>query len=96
MKTVTKASLDLLVNLANDAGNWSGSPMLQISKEERGNLTQLKREKIVTTFKDDGVEFVSFSLAIGEGIKVTDGERAFGLTISGDSYYPDVKITPVV
>jgi hypothetical protein len=96
MKTVTKDSLDLLVALAEDAPNWSGSPMLDISKEQRGNLTQLKREKILTTFKDDGVEFVSFNLAIGESIEVTDGERTFKLTISGDNRYPDVSITPVL
>ena len=35
MKTVTKASLDLLVKLARDAGNWSGTPMLDITKEEK-------------------------------------------------------------
>lgn len=79
MKTVTKASLDLLVKLARDAGNWSGTPMLDITKEERGNLTQLKQEKLLTTFKDEGIEWVNFNLAVGESVEVTDGSRDFRL-----------------
>ena len=41
--------------------------MLDCSKEERGNLTQLKRAGLLTTFRSDGEEFVEFTAA-GEAL----------------------------
>ena len=43
---------------ANDADNWSGVPLIGGnvggSKEERGNLTQLKRAGLIATYRDGG------------------------------------------
>lgn len=69
--------------------------MLDISKEQRGNLTQLKKEKILTTAKDEGCEFVYFSLNTGESMDVTDGQRTLRLSSKGEYYYPEISITPV-
>lgn len=66
MKNITTASAALLKRLVNDAPNWSGSPMIDITKEERGNLTQLKRAKVLTTFVDEGIEWVQFTTGLHE------------------------------
>lgn len=66
---LTDASIALFLRLADDAGNWGGTPMIgegsnvATTKEERGNLTQLKRAGLITTFKDDGNDFVAFTPA---------------------------------
>lgn len=64
---ITEKSQELFKALAQDAGNWGGSPMLGgnvvESKEERGNLTQLKRAGLLSTQKSDGEVFVYFTEA---------------------------------
>lgn len=60
---VTDKSLALFLRFAREAGHWNGTPLLDISKEERGNLTQLKTEGLVSTFKDEGCEWIRFSPA---------------------------------
>lgn len=59
--TLTAASLALFLDLADDAGNWSGSPLVDISNSERGNLTHLKREGLITTMESDGFVHASFT-----------------------------------
>jgi hypothetical protein len=68
---ITEASKNLFVALAKDAGNWSGTPMLDISPAERGNLTQLKKAGLLTTFRSDSWDFVDF----------TDAGVAFAATL---------------
>jgi hypothetical protein len=58
---LTEDSARLLAGLAWDAPNWSGTPMLCITKEQRGNLCDLKKADLVTTFKSDGVLFAEFT-----------------------------------
>ncbi len=58
---LTEKSNALFLELARDANNWGGTPMLEISNAERGNLTQLKQEGLITTFKSDGIPWVSFT-----------------------------------
>lgn len=72
---ITEASLALFLTLAKDAGNWNGQPLLDITKEERGNLTQLKRAGLLVTFNDSGCDWVDFkpagvALAASHGIKI--------------------------
>lgn len=54
---ITEASKQVFINYAKDAGNWSGTPLVGGnvggSKEERGNLTQLKRAGLITTIVDN-------------------------------------------
>jgi hypothetical protein len=64
---ITSESLNLFLHLARDASDWSGTPMLDISKEQRGNLTQLKRAGLLTTFVDEGIAYASFTEA---GVKL--------------------------
>lgn len=65
MTALTTESLSLLLALARDAANWSGVPPTDgnvgVSKEERGNLTDLKRKKLISTFTDDGETWVVFT-----------------------------------
>ena len=61
--SITDASLALFLEFVEDAPNWSGCPMAEVTKEERGNLTQLKRAKLLTTFVDEGIPFVLFTKA---------------------------------
>ena len=56
MKTkLTPESLDLLLNLARTAGDWSGQPYVgDFTSDERlkGNLTDLKRKGLLSTFQE--------------------------------------------
>jgi hypothetical protein len=65
---LTPRSLELFLAYAKDAGNWAGTPMiggnLGGSKEDRGNITQLKKMGLVTTFSDRrGDAFITFTPA---------------------------------
>ena len=63
--TLTPASRVLLRDLWEDAPNWSGTPPTDgnvgMSKEERGNLTQLKRAGLLSTFRWEGMTWVAFT-----------------------------------
>jgi hypothetical protein len=63
---ITEASKKLFLDLANDAGNWNGTPGLGCNvpsdRHTRGNVTQLKRAGYVTTFKDEGITWVQFTV----------------------------------
>jgi hypothetical protein len=65
MNTITDQSLDLFLAYARDASNWSGTPLVGGnvggSKEDRGNLTQLKRAGLIETFRYDGETWISFT-----------------------------------
>jgi hypothetical protein len=54
---ITAQSLQVFMAYAKDAPNWSGAPLIGGNvgggQEERGNLTQLKRAKLITTAVDD-------------------------------------------
>ena len=62
---LTEASRVLFVALVKDAGNWAGMPMwggnVGGSKEDRGNLTDLKKKGLVRTQQDEGCEWVTFT-----------------------------------
>lgn len=56
-QNVTPASLKLFLDLASDAGNWSGQPLfggnVGNSPADKGNLTHLKKLGLVRTEEDD-------------------------------------------
>ena len=62
---ITETSKEVFMAYAKDAGNWSGTPMIGGnvggSKEERGNLTQLKKAGLIETFRDEGCDWVIFT-----------------------------------
>jgi len=62
---LTEKSLELFLDYARDAGNWSGTPLVGGNvggtAQDRGNLTQLKRAGLLTTFKYDGERWIEFS-----------------------------------
>jgi hypothetical protein len=79
MQTVTDRSLALFLEYARDAGNWSGTPLVGGnvggSKEDRGNLTQLKKAGLIVTELSDGHVWLMFTrsgrdLASDHGIKI--------------------------
>ena len=76
---ITQDSLKVFLAYANDAGNWSGVPLVGGnvggSKQERGNLTQLKQAGLITTQSEDGDTWIYFTdagkkLAAEHGIEV--------------------------
>lgn len=69
---LTEATENLFKALWNDKDNWSGMPLFDGTKEERGNLTHLKRAGLVTTMVDDGCTFVIFTKAGEEFGNVID------------------------
>ncbi len=62
---ITEKSKEVFTMYYNDAGNWSGTPGVGLnvggSKEERGNLTQLKQAGLIQTWSDEGVVWVEFT-----------------------------------
>lgn len=62
---ITARSLALFLDYAQDAGNWSGEPLVGgnvgSNAEDRGNLTQLKRAGLLTTFRDGRQAWVQFT-----------------------------------
>lgn len=61
--TLTPNTIKLFKELATDAPNWNGQPMFDGTKEERGNLTHLKKLGFITTFVSDGSIWVDFTEA---------------------------------
>lgn len=77
---LTDKSLKLFLAFAKDAVNWSGYPMVGGnvggSKEDSGNLTDLKKKGLITTHWDEGCDWVTFTpagvaLALEHGITIT-------------------------
>lgn len=66
MTTLTTASHELFMDLARTAGDWSGTPLVELTREERGNLTDLKRHGLLSTMESDGCVFAYFTTAGGE------------------------------
>ena len=58
---LTEASSKLLESLAHDAIDWDGYPLLDINKNERGNLTDLKHKGLLITFIEEDVTWVKFT-----------------------------------
>lgn len=62
---ITEKSKALFLAYARDAGNWSGQPMVGGNvggtKEDRGNLTQLKQAGLLTTVNDGRCMWVNFT-----------------------------------
>lgn len=75
---ITPASLALFLALARDAGNWNGTPLFGgnagTSKAEQGNLTQLKRAGLVTTW--DERDRVNGLIQVSTWVEFTDKGRA--------------------
>lgn len=67
MDVITETSKQVFLSYAKDACNWSGTPLVGGnvggSKEERGNLTQLKKAGLITTFHEEGCDWVAFTAA---------------------------------
>lgn len=66
--TITEGSLKLFIELADDAGNWSGTPLFGGNvggdKASKGHLTHLKRLGLVRTevdFDDSSCSWVYFT-----------------------------------
>lgn len=60
---LTAETQNLFVSLVEDAPNWNGQPMVDITKEQRGNLSDLKRKGLIETFRDEGCDWVNFTPA---------------------------------
>lgn len=48
---MTDDSLDLFIKLAEAAEDWGGTPPINISQEQKGNLSDLKNRGLVETFE---------------------------------------------
>jgi hypothetical protein len=64
---ITETSKQLFIAYAKDACNWSGQPLVGGNvggtKEERGNLTQLKQAGLIVTFVEEGHTWLDFTEA---------------------------------
>ena len=63
---MTDATLKLFKGLVESSSSWNGEPLFEGTKEDRGNLTDLKKRGLVETFTDDGCLWVSFTEAGAE------------------------------
>lgn len=60
---LTPASLELFLSLVDDAPNWSGTPLVSVTPQQRGNLTHLKMAGLLDTMEDRGDAFALFTEA---------------------------------
>jgi len=64
-KTITETSEAVFEAYARDANNWGGTPLVGGNvgggKEERGNLTQLKKAGLIGTYNEDGDVWIIFT-----------------------------------
>lgn len=62
---ITEQSKKVFIAYAKDADNWSGTPLVggnvSGTKEDRGNLTQLKKAGLIETFAYDGAKYINFT-----------------------------------
>jgi len=79
--TLTFASSALFVSLVGDAGNWSGTPIVEVTPAQRGNLTDLKKAGLLTTHSDRGCVFAYFT---AKGV-----ELAKSLDLDWESLYAE-------
>lgn len=81
-KPIPENALTLFDLYIQDAGNWSGTPLVGSNvtllgeREDRGLLTHLKRAGVIRTFTDEGCTWLTFTeagkaLAISRGLDVT-------------------------
>lgn len=65
--SLTEESLKLFLLYANDAGNWNGNPLvggnITHTQKDNGNLTDLKKKGLLTTFRSDGYDWIEFTAA---------------------------------
>lgn len=58
---LTTESHNLFMSFAKDADNWGGTPLVDITPAQKGNLTDLKSKGLLVTIKSDGNMFVDFT-----------------------------------
>jgi len=59
---LSNGALSLFKELATDAPNWHGEPLLDISSpEDKGYLTALKKLELITTSSDEGWTWARFT-----------------------------------
>ena len=58
---LTPKSEELFKQFCDSTWDWSGTPLLEITSNQRGNLTDLKRKGLVNTDTDEGCEWVHFT-----------------------------------
>ena len=82
VKNLTADSLKLFLAYAKDARNWGGMPLVGGnvggSKQDAGNLTDLKKAKLVTTCTDEGCQWIIFT-ALGREFALEQGVEIVGL-----------------
>ena len=63
--TLTEKSRELFFDYLKDADNWSGEPLVggNVGRKpsDKGNLTDLKRKGLVTTWAEDPSDFASWT-----------------------------------
>jgi hypothetical protein len=78
---MTTGDLNLFLEYAYDADNWSGRPLVggnvKHSYAENGHLTNLKKAGLLTTWTDEGLVWIRFTeagkaLAEEHGITIYD------------------------
>jgi len=77
--SLSAGSLALFTAICDDFGNWAGTPptfdfIEGKNDPNKGHLTDLKRRKLVATYRDDGNEWIRFldagrDLAVSLGFK---------------------------
>tara|TARA_R110000765_G_scaffold53055_1_gene106521 strand:- start:108 stop:350 length:243 start_codon:yes stop_codon:yes gene_type:complete len=64
---ITDRSLEVFTAYAKDACNWSGTPLVggnvrwDQEAADRGNITQLKKAKLIETATDEGCTWILFT-----------------------------------
>lgn len=84
---ITPTSLKLFMDYAKDAGNWGGAPLIGGNvgggKEERGNVTQLKKAGLINTNVSDGCTWLHFT-TLGIAFALVHGVHKDGVGMVSD------------
>lgn len=89
---MTSGSFDLLVKLIGDSANWGNQPMLDLTPAEKGHFTDLKKKKLVSSFRDEGIDWCSFKFKTGQTVT---SERSRSAVLENHEYFSTATISMV-
>ena len=88
---LTAKSIELFKEYANDAGNWSGTPLVggnvSGSKARNGNLTDLKQKGLITTWTEEREGLNGRAKTPLVWLSFTEAGIAFAATLGIDLSY---------
>lgn len=92
--SLTEDCKAVFVAYAHDAGNWSGQPMIDgnvpSTTATRGHLTALKKQGLITTFRDEDNAQITWMSFTDRGVAYA---ASLGISICGHAIpKPEIRL----